>query len=141
MSVKLCVTAVPLFAVKVSGKVPVAPVVPDSVPVPGAPAVNVIPAGGVPPVRDRVGAGLPVAVTVNVLDDVVVNVVLAALVKTGAGLRLRVKLAVIGASVGTTLVPHAPSASTETMEALLRLITYAAFVAFDCGARLNVASS
>lgn len=83
--------------------------------------MNSTPLGRAP--LDSVGTGFPVAATVKELAPVVENVVLPALVKTGALLRFNVKLAVITASLGTVVAPHVPSASTATAETLLRLIT------------------
>jgi hypothetical protein len=72
----------PLAAVKVSGYVPTVPTagVPLNTPVPGT---KVTPDGRAP-VAERVGAGDPVAVTVNVPAAPTVKVVLFALVMAGA---------------------------------------------------------
>ena len=72
----------PLAAVKVSGYVPAVPAagVPLNIPVPGT---KVTPVGRVP-VTERVGAGKPVFVTVNVPAAPTVKVVLFALVMAGA---------------------------------------------------------
>ena len=68
---------------------------PASAPVP---AVKVTPIGNVP-VTERVGAGVPVAVTVKVLADKTLNVVALALVICGA----------TAAALGVTMtVPDAP---------------------------------
>src|SRR5207245_1028663 len=84
----------PLAAVKVMGYVPAVPAagVPLRTPVP---ALNVTPPGNVP-VSLKVGAGKPVAVTVNEPAVPTVNVVLLALVMAGAWLIVRVKLGVAG---------------------------------------------
>ena len=110
--------------------------VPASTPVAG---VNVTPPGS--PVAESVGAGRPVAVTTNVFAPAVENVALFALVNTGALFRVKVKLAVIAASVGTIDAPHVASAATAAIDTLFKLITYEPLVALACGARLNVASS
>ena len=128
VNVKFCVTDVPLLAVKTSGNVPIDEGVPCNKPVP---TVNVTPVGKVPEVRDSVGAGVPVAATVKLFEDVVEKVAALALVKSGALLRLSVRLAVIGASVGTVVAPQVPSASTAAIDTLLRLMTYEALVALD----------
>ena len=125
-SVKLCGTEVEPAAVKVIVYGPPAVIDPaavESVPVPefAPPDVKETPAGKVPAVI--VGVGLPVAVTAKVFAEVVLNVVLATLVKTGALLRLSVKLAVRGNSLGTTVTPQVPSASTAAIDTLLRLMT------------------
>jgi hypothetical protein len=94
VSVKLCVAAVPtpLLAVNVMGYVP-------AVPAPGVPlrtavpALNVTPVGNVP-VSLRLGAGKPVAVTVNVPAAPTENVVLLALVMAGAWSTVSVKFCV-----------------------------------------------
>lgn len=105
-----------------------------------APPVNVIPDGNTP-LCVIVGVGLPMAVGVNELLPPVVNVTLAGLVNIGALVRVSVKLALIGASVGTVVPPQVSSpASTATIDALLRLMAYVEFVALDCGERSNVAS-
>ena len=75
------------------------------------------------PVAENVGAGVPAAVTVKVFDPVVENVALFADVITGALLRFNVNVAVSGASDGTVVAPHVPSASTAALEALFKLIT------------------
>ena len=84
--------------------------------------VNVTPAGGLGD-TERVGTGLPVVVTVKVLEDDVENVVAFALVNTGALLIFNVKLAVMADSVGTVVAPQEESASTATVDTLLRLMT------------------
>ena len=122
VKLKFCVTLVPLLAVKTNGKVPVEEGVPEISNWPAL-GVNVKPDGGVPEVRLIVGAGLPVAITVKLFEEPVENVVAAALVNAGAGLRLRVKLAVSADSVGTVVAPQEPSASTAAVETLFRLIT------------------
>ncbi|MBL8524419.1 MAG: hypothetical protein JNN20_12080 [Betaproteobacteria bacterium] len=53
--------ATPLVAVMVTGKVPPAPGVPDKEP----PLDSVTPLGSDPAVTEKVGAGVPEAVTVN----------------------------------------------------------------------------
>lgn len=120
MRVKFCVVFVPLDAVNTKLNVPVAVGVPCKTPVP---PLNVTPDGSVPEVRERVGAGTPVAVTVKLFAAAVENVVALALVNTGALFRVRVKLAVIGDSPGTVVAPQVPSASTATVDTELRLIT------------------
>lgn len=136
VNVKDCITEpAALVAVNVMGNVPAVVGVPVN-----APPVNVTPEGRAPD-SVIVGVGLPVAEGVNVLLAPVVKVTLAGLVNTGALLRLRVKVAVIGASVGTVVAPQVPSASTAIVETLFRLITYEALVALACGARLKVASN
>src|SRR2546427_13274433 len=83
MSVKLCEVLPELFvALKVIGYVPPVPAagVPLRTPVV---VLNVTPVGSVP-VSLNVGAGNPVAVTVNVPTVPTVNVVLLALVMAGA---------------------------------------------------------
>ena len=93
--VKDCVAlgVVPLAAVNVIGKLPLAVGVPLNVPVE---AVNVTPPGSVPELVS-VGAGVPVAVTLNVPAVPTVKVVLLALViagawfTVGAGFTVRVK--------------------------------------------------
>jgi len=101
VSVKLC-EVVPelLVALKVIGYVPPvpAPGVPLRTPVAG---VNVTPAGNAP-VSLKVGLGVPVAVTVKVPGVPTVNVVLLALVITGAVFTVSVKLWLAG--VPTPLV-------------------------------------
>ena len=67
-------------------------------PVPGVPArtpaaLKLTPAGRDPD-SENVGAGFPVAVTVNELNEPTVKVVLLALVMVGDWLTLRVKLCV-----------------------------------------------
>ena len=86
------------------------------------PAVKVTPDGGVPDI-EMDGLGLPVAIGVNELFAAVVKVTLAGLVNTGALFLFSVKLAVMGASVGTVVAPQVPSASTATVETLFRLMT------------------
>src|ERR1700683_830077 len=84
----------PLVAVMVMGKVPVAVGVPDSSP----PVLRVTPPGS-GPVSEKVGAGLPVAVTVKLPDTPVVKEVALAEVMVGATpeeLTVRVKLWVVG---------------------------------------------
>jgi hypothetical protein len=92
--VKLCVAfgAMPFVAVKVSGYVPPDPAagVPVRTPVAG---VNVTPAGSVP-VTLNVGAGVPVAVTLNVDAVPTAKIVLVGLVMTGAVSTVSVKLCV-----------------------------------------------
>ena len=82
--VKACVALgrVPLEAVNVIGNVPraVGPGVPESTPVAG---LKVTP-GGSTPDSDKLGAGVPVAVTVNVPSAPMVNVVVFGLVIAGA---------------------------------------------------------
>jgi hypothetical protein len=56
-------------------------------------ALNVTPVGSAPD-SVRVGAGLPVAVTVNVPGDPIVKVALEALVIAGAWVTVRVKFCV-----------------------------------------------
>jgi len=89
-----------LVALKVIGYVPPLPAagVPLRTPVPG---VNDTPVGSVP-VSLNVGAGVPVAITVNVPAVPTVNVVLLPLVITGAVSTVSVKLCV--ARVPTPLV-------------------------------------
>ena len=79
-------------AVKVRSYVPPVPVVgvPLRMPVVG---LNVIPAGNAP-VSLRVGAGVPVSVTVKLPADPTVNVELARLVIAGASSMVSVKLCV-----------------------------------------------
>ena len=134
---KVCCTALDPVAVKVI----VPPAAPNCVvvrvPKPefAPPDAKETPEGKAP--ADIVGVGLPVAVTVNVLDAVdVLNVVLLALVKTGARfVRLSVKFAVIGASEGTFVNPQCSvetaetSVSTATIDVELRLKTYDELVA------------
>jgi len=81
VSVKLCVAfgSVPFAAVTVIGKVPLTVGVPLSTPA----VLNVTPAGSAP-VSLNVGAGVPVAVTVNVPAVPTVKVVLVELVIAGA---------------------------------------------------------
>ncbi len=83
-----------LVALKVIGYVPPVPAagVPLRTPVV---VLNVTPAGSVP-VSLNVGAGVPVAATVNVPGVPTVKVVLPALVITGAVFTVRVKLCVAG---------------------------------------------
>src|SRR6267378_2489101 len=100
--VKLWVAFVPtpLVAVKVSGYVPPVPAAGVPLKTPVA-TLKVRPRGSVP-VSLKVGAGKPVAVTVNEPAVPTVNVVLLALVMAGAWLIVRVKLWV--AFVPTPLV-------------------------------------
>jgi hypothetical protein len=88
VSVKLCVAFVPtpFVAVIVIGKEPDTAVVPDNRPA----VLRVMPDGSVP-VSEKVGAGYPVAVTVNDPAAFGVNVVLLALVIDGAWLMVKVK--------------------------------------------------
>ena len=115
--------AAPEVAVKVIVPAVNVPLAVESVPVPefAPPDTNVTPAGNAPAVI--VGVGTPVAVTLNVFADAVLNVALLALVKTGALLRPIVRLAEIAASVGTKVAPQVPSASIAAIETLLRLKT------------------
>ena len=115
--------AAPEVAVKVIVPGVNVPFTVESVPVPefAPPDTKETPAGNAPAVI--VGVGMPVAVTANVFADAVLNVVLLALVKTGALLRFSVKLAVIAASPGTVVAPQVPSASIAAIDTLLRLIT------------------
>ena len=129
-----------MLAVKTNGKVPVEEGVPEITNWPAL-GVNIKPDGGVPDVRLIVGAGLPVAVTVKLFEEPVENVVAAALVNAGAGLRFRVKVAVSADSVGTVVAPQEPSASTAAVETLFKLMTYGPAVALACGASVNVASN
>src|ERR1700687_3986826 len=73
----------PLFAVIVSGKVPVTVAVPESVAVPFPLSTNATPAGSVP-VLLIAATGVPVVVTVNVPKTPLVKVALLALVIAGA---------------------------------------------------------
>lgn len=122
MNVCGCVAG-PDVAVKVMVPAVNVPLAVESVPVPefAPPDTKETPAGNAPAVI--VGVGMPVAVTENVFADAVLNVALLALVKTGAALRLIVRLAEIAASPGTNVVPQVPSASVATIDTLLRLNT------------------
>ena len=117
-----CAVFAPLVAVNVSVYGPPAAGEPASVAVPPAPGVKVTPPGRAPPVSEIVGVGDAVALIWNVLLGDVEKVVAFALVNTGRVLRVIVKVAEIGASVGTVVAPHDPSASTAIMETLFRLI-------------------
>src|SRR5437899_11766789 len=79
----------PFAAVNVTGYVPLVPAsgVPANTPLG---ASNATPDGN-PPTSDNVGAGTPLAVTVNVPADPTVNAVDDALVIVGASLTVRVK--------------------------------------------------
>lgn len=131
----------PLLAVNVMTYGPPTGGFPESTPV-------VVLNAKVPPGRAEleyvIGAS-PAAVTVNELGPIVEKVALEALVKTGAALRVSVKLAVSGASVGTKVAPHVLSAANEACTAALdteaKLMTYGPAVALLCGAKLNVARS
>jgi hypothetical protein len=92
VSVKFCVASVPtpLWAVNVIANVPLAAGVPPRIPVA---ALKVTPAGRVP-VSLSVGAGEPVAVTVNEPATPAVKVVLFALVITGGWFTVSVKACV-----------------------------------------------
>ena len=83
----------PFDAVIVIGKVPPAVAVPLSTPVA---ALSVTPAGKAP-VSENVGAGKPVAATVNVPAVPATNVALFALVIAGASLTVSVKFCVASA--------------------------------------------
>ena len=91
VNVKLCVAfePTPLLAVMVMGKLPVVVAVPLSAPA----ELKVTPLGN-EPVSVNVGAGYPVAVTVNEPAVLTVKVVLEALVIAGACLTVGVKLCV-----------------------------------------------
>lgn len=112
-----------MVAVIVTGKLPDTVGAPESTPpderltVPGR------------PVAEKVIGPEPLAATLKVLATFSANVVDAALVNVGASTRFNVKLAVIGASVGTMVAPQVPSASTAAAEAAAKLITYEALVA------------
>ena len=82
----------PLLAVIVTVYVPAAPDgVPPSVPLPFPLSLNVTPLGSVP-VSVRDGVGVPVVVTVKLPAVPTVNVVLVALVITGAKFTTNVKV-------------------------------------------------
>jgi len=94
VSVCVAVGSVPLAAVTVIEKTPLAVAVPASVAVPLPLSLNVRPAGKAPvSVRAGVGKLWPV-VTVNVPVAPTINVVLVALVIVGASLTVSVKFCV-----------------------------------------------
>ena len=84
VSKKFCVSfgRTPFWTEKVIGKIPPMVGLPARTPVN---VLNVTPVGNAP-VSVKVGAGKPLAVTVNVLDAPAVNVALSALVISGARL-------------------------------------------------------
>lgn len=114
---KFCVAELLLAAVMVTEKVPAAVGVPESTPVDERES----PAGR--PIAENVIVAAPLAVTLNVFGALMANVVDAALVNTGTGLLFNVRLAAMGVSVGAVVAPQVPSASTATVETLLRLMT------------------
>ena len=129
-----------MVAVIVTGNEPMAGAVPErtpageSVTVPGRPAVL------------YVGAGEPLATTLNVPATPAVKVVVAALEKAvGTCARFTVKLAEIGVVTVTSPTPHVPSppsTSTDVPEIPgTVLITYELAVAAALGRNVNVASN
>ena len=118
-----------MVAVIVTGKLPDAVGAPESTPPDERPTVP-----GSPDPAENVIGPFPVAVTLNVLAAFSAKVVDAALVNVGATVRFRVKLAVIGPSVGVfeeVAKPQFPSGSTAMIEAGAKLITYELLTAVD----------
>ena len=143
---KLCVALlpIPLLAVIVIGYVPPVPTlgVPESTPL----VLSVTPLGRAPD-SENVGAGKPVAVTVNEPAVPTVNVVLFVLVIAGAWLTVNVKLCVafgetpLFAVIVMTYVPPVPAAGVpERTPALLSVTPLGSVpVSVNVGAGVPVA--
>jgi hypothetical protein len=132
VNVKACEAGVPtpLLAVNVKEYVPPVPAagVPLSAPVPFPLSAKVTPLGSVP-VSVSAGVGDPVVVTVNVAAAPIANVVLLALVITGAAAAVTVKLAPLLATpltVTTTLPVVAPVGTVVAMVVEFQLDAVAA---------------